>query len=63
MAPGYRAIVVLADLDGNQQVLGGETVFEEAEPVRTGLLNAAGVPLYRYPQRHPIGFDLTKTRA
>lgn len=27
-------------------------------PVRTGLLDANGVPLYRVPERVPLGFDL-----
>ncbi len=33
------------------------TVLEEERgPVRTGLLNAAGEPLYRVADREPIGF-------
>ncbi len=33
------------------------TVWEEdTGAVKTGLLDAAGRPLYRYPNREPIGF-------
>ncbi len=33
------------------------TVWEESEgAVNTGLLDAQGRPLYRYPSREPIGF-------
>lgn len=37
----------------------GITVFEPSdEPEETGLLNAQGDPLYRVPERRPIGFHL-----
>lgn len=31
-------------------------------PVATGLLNAEGVPLYRLPDRVPLGFQAQKPR-
>lgn len=35
------------------------TVYEsDAEPVRTGLVDACGTPIYRFPERRPIGFVL-----
>lgn len=37
-----------------------ETVLEDdPTPKATGLLDANGVPLYRLPDRIPLGFDLT----
>jgi len=35
------------------------SIVEDAyEAVPTGLLDAAGNELYRYPERHPIGFHV-----
>lgn len=61
----YKAMVVLTDEDGMQQIAGADTVFEPSDdmPVRTGLLDLNGTPLYRLPDRRPIGFNLTKARA
>lgn len=33
-----------------------EVQVQSAEPQDTGLLDVAGVPLYRLPTREPIGF-------
>ena len=36
------------------------TVFErDVEPVRTGILDANGTPIYRVEDRAPLGFDMT----
>jgi hypothetical protein len=32
-------------------------------PIKTGLLNAQGVPLYRVPDTIPLGFDLSTQKA
>ncbi len=56
----YRAIVTVYDPWGQPHSAGGETVFEEENtPIYIGLLDAGGVPIYRCPDRRPIGFDLT----
>ena len=36
--------------------LAGETVFEDLDPVDTGLVDASGTPLYRVKERVPLGF-------
>lgn len=39
------------------------TVFEDdSQPMNTGLLDAAGAPLYRVRDREPIGFSLERPR-
>jgi hypothetical protein len=40
-------------------------VAHEADPapVNTGLLNADGVPLYRVPERGPLGFCRTEVKS
>jgi hypothetical protein len=49
---GYYETAVTAD-----------SVFEvESGPVKTGLLNDKGVPLYRVPETVPLGFDLSRTK-
>ena len=34
------------------------TVFEDNDPIDTGLLDADGNKLYRYPDKQKLGFDL-----
>lgn len=36
---------------------------EDAAPVATGLYDANGVPLYRLPDRVPLGFHAQKPRV
>jgi len=41
----------------NREHLTGQTVFcDDDRPVDTGLFDAHGVRLYRFPDKHPIGF-------
>lgn len=41
----------------DQPIFDARTVYEpEPEPVRTGLLNADGTPLYRMPDPKKIGY-------
>jgi hypothetical protein len=55
----YRAIVVLPDHNGDNHVAGGEVIYEaDQSPVNTGLVTAQGVPIYRFSDRRPIGFNL-----
>lgn len=52
-----RALVIFRDEFGGEQIIGGETVFEpEDRAVKTGLLNAAGNPIWRIPERVAMGF-------
>ncbi len=58
-----RALFIHRPWD-EEQVLGGEMVFEqEPGPCNTGLLNAEGLPLYRMSERAAIGFDLRRPMA
>ncbi len=41
-----------------------ETVFEsDPTPTQTGLYDQHGVPIYRVPDRVPLGFDLSVAKA
>lgn len=45
-------------------LLAGTTVFEEdGDPEFTGLYDADGNPLYRFPDKVPIGFHTASTYA
>lgn len=37
-------------------------IEDDPTPIRTGLLDQHGTPLYRMPERVPLGFDLTVRR-
>jgi hypothetical protein len=59
--PRYIAKAVLVmPPDGytDGQILGADVVFEQTpeEPVYIGLVNSAGVPLYRVSETRAIGF-------
>jgi hypothetical protein len=41
---------------GEQFQIAAETVFEERDPVNTGLCDARGDPIYRVPDTVPLGF-------
>lgn len=42
----------------------GETVHEqERAPVKTGLFDANGTPIYRVPDTQPLGFDIRPPKA
>lgn len=59
MTRRYYAIATVIDHLGQSQTVTGETVIEaDKGPVFTGLYDAAGNPLFSYPETHPIGFDL-----
>ncbi len=54
----YRAIATVYDPWGKPLAVGGETVFKaDKAPVFSGLLDADGAPIYRFPEIHPLGFD------
>lgn len=55
-----RRYVTRADWLDSDPVLTTHTVHEpDCQPIRTGLLDANGAPLYRVNDPEPIGFDLT----
>jgi hypothetical protein len=55
----YVAIVLLPDAWGQSHMVGGETVYEQEKcPIKTGIVNTEGVPIYRVPQQNQIGFEL-----
>ena len=60
----YKAMLVLTDAFGEQQIAGADTVWEPDEtPVYTGIVSAHGVPVYRIPERRIIGYRLGKVRS
>jgi hypothetical protein len=46
------------DLDDEVHMHEALVTEQERGPVKTGLLDASGQPLYRMPDALPIGFDL-----
>jgi hypothetical protein len=63
--PQYRAIpaaiINLPDPWGVHHAAGGETIIEQDKtPIKTGLVDARGVPLYRVPDSVPFGFQPPK---
>lgn len=58
-----RYVAIHSVWDGAQLIL-GETVHEQDKPpIKTGLLDAKGIPLYRVPDTQPLGFDLRPPRS
>lgn len=57
-----QAVTTVPTWDGwHPQVLSGENVIEtEKSPVRTGLLDSNGIPLYRVPETVRFGFQSNK---
>jgi hypothetical protein len=53
-----RYVAIAVDYSfGGEPALTADTIHEGGDgPVPTGLLNADGVPLYRVPERVPLGF-------
>lgn len=52
-----------SDWDDTREVLTATTVHEpERRPVRTGIINAQGVPIFRVEDPNPIGFDMAPRR-
>jgi hypothetical protein len=43
--------------DDDSPVIIRDVLVEDDRPQPTGLLDARGEPLYRRPERHPLGFD------
>ena len=57
--PPRAAVIVHDDVWSTEAHAPTVDVIEDAgTPHDTGLLDAAGVPLYRMPTREPIGFKL-----
>lgn len=64
--PCYRAFyVVPREGDGNQAPVyaGAQIIVEDQLPVKTGLCDARGVPLYRMPECIPAGFQPVVKKA
>ncbi len=46
------------DMEPGEEALTITVHCEDEAPVRTGLLDVSGAPLYRWPDRVPIGFHV-----
>lgn len=62
--PVYRAIRTSAGpWDDDPNVLAQQIVEVERAPVKTGLLDAAGTPIYRMPGERVIGFRIDRIKV
>jgi hypothetical protein len=60
----YRAIFTVMDAWGQGHTAGGEWVYEpEPGPIKTGLVDSNGTPIYRFPEERRIGFVLKREAA
>lgn len=55
----YQTMVILEDRDLGKSATADLVLIEDKFPVFTGLLDEQGNRLYRLPDQHPLGFDLT----
>lgn len=46
------------DMETHEQPPSMTVHCDDETPVRTGILDASGTPLYRWPDRVPIGFHV-----